>query len=237
MTIAIAFDPSAVTFDAQGLVPCIVQDTSGEVRMLAYMNAESLARTIETAKVTFYSRSRRSLWLKGETSGHFLHAEDVRLDCDGDAILVRARCEGPTCHRDVPSCFSRDDEPTKALVPNPHGLAFLGRLEDLLREKQANKSATGSYTERLFFLGTDRIAKKVVEEAGEVVIAAKNVERSEAPEVRADFLGEAADLLFHLDLLLVHHGARLADAVSVLESRHALPPPHRDKREDPSNER
>jgi phosphoribosyl-AMP cyclohydrolase / phosphoribosyl-ATP pyrophosphohydrolase len=218
-------DEKAVKYDDSGLVPCIVQDTSGEVRMLAYMNAESLARTLATGKVTFYSRSRKALWQKGETSGHYLHVSDLRLDCDGDAILVRARCEGPTCHRNLPSCFSDEAEPEQTLLPDPHGIAFLGNLEDLLRARKAKKSLEGSYTERLFFQGIDRIAKKVVEEAGEVVIAAKTVESHDSPEARTEFLGEAADLLFHLDMLLVHHGASLAEAVRVLEARHAARAP------------
>jgi phosphoribosyl-ATP pyrophosphohydrolase/phosphoribosyl-AMP cyclohydrolase len=206
-------------FGEDGLVPCIVQSTSGEVRMLAYMNAEAYERTLSTGRVTFFSRSRGALWVKGETSGHTLTAEDVRLDCDGDAVLVRATCVGPTCHRETPSCFSVEGEPEGSLVP-ARGLAFLGELEGTLRERHAARRADGSYTERLFFQGIDRIAKKVVEEAGEVVIAAKNVAERPGEAERAELFGEAADLLVHLDMLLVASGASLEDAVRVLRERH-----------------
>ena len=221
---------TAVRYAEDGLVPCIIQDVSGEVRMLAYMNAESLEKTRATGKVTFFSRSRQKLWTKGETSGHVLDVVDLRLDCDGDTILVQARCSGPTCHRNTPSCFSREGEDASALVPSGGGVAFLEELEDILRTRKVSKRADGSYTERLFFQGIDRIAKKVVEEAGEVVIAAKTLDACAGREgeqrdvviaaARAELLGEAADLLFHLDMLLVHHGSRLADAVQVLDERH-----------------
>lgn len=217
-----------VKFDERGLVPCIVHSSTGSVRMLAYMNREALERTFATGKVTFYSRSRAALWVKGETSGHFLHAEDLRVDCDGDSILVRARCEGPTCHRGLVSCFSREGEDEAAIVPmasassGAEAIAFLSELEDVLRERKAHASSSGSYTEKLFSQGTDRIAKKVAEESGEVLLAAKNLEREPASEqAREDFAGEAADLLFHLDMLLVQHGLGLADVARVLEKRHA----------------
>lgn len=219
-----------VKFDERGLVPCIVHSSTGSVRMLAYMNREALERTFVTGKVTFYSRSRAALWVKGETSGHYLHAEDLRVDCDGDSLLVRARCEGPTCHRGLVSCFSHEGEDEAALVPvdasaaapPPHAIAFLSELEDLLRQRKAHASSSGSYTEKLFSQGTDRIAKKVAEESGEVLLAAKNLEREPGSEqAREDFAGEAADLVFHLDMLLVQHGLGLADVARVLEKRHA----------------
>ena len=215
-----------VKFDERGLVPCIVHSSTGSVRMLAYMNREALERTFATGKVTFYSRSRAALWVKGETSGHFLHAEDLRVDCDGDSLLVRARCEGPTCHRGLVSCFSHEGEDEAALVPvdtrAPHEIAFLSELEDVLRQRKAHASSGGSYTEKLFSQGTDRIAKKVAEESGEVLLAAKNLEREPLSErAREDFAGEAADLVFHLDMLLVQHGLGLADVARVLEKRHA----------------
>jgi phosphoribosyl-ATP pyrophosphohydrolase/phosphoribosyl-AMP cyclohydrolase len=195
--------------------------------MLAYMNREALERTFATGKVTFYSRSRAALWVKGETSGHFLHAEDLRVDCDGDSLLVRARCEGPTCHRGLVSCFSHEGEDEAALVPvasprMPESIAFLSELEGVLRERKAHASPSGSYTEKLFSQGTDRIAKKVAEESGEVLLAAKNLERDPSSDkAREDFAGEAADLVFHLDMLLVQHGLGLADVARVLEERHA----------------
>jgi len=213
------FDPSTIRYDERGLVPCIVQSSSGEVRMLAYMNAEAVARTLASGKVTFFSRSRGALWQKGETSGNTLELEEMRADCDGDTLLVRAREHGPTCHRDLPSCFSREGEPEDTLVP-AKGVAFLGALEAVLRARKGSRRADGSYTEKLFAQGTDRIAKKVAEEAGEVLLAAKNVEARGTPESRAEFLGEVADLLFHLDMLLVHHDASLEGAVAVLRARH-----------------
>lgn len=215
-----SFDPSAVRYDERGLVPCIVQSSEGEVRMLAYMNEEALARTLDTKRVTFFSRSRRALWTKGETSGHGLALLGIRLDCDGDTILVHAACTGPTCHRGLESCFSDEGERGDALVPRRE-LAFLAELEALLRERKKARRPDGSYTEKLLHQGTDRIAKKVVEEAGEVVLAAKNVEAHGSEENRSAFLGEVADLLFHLDLLLVHHDESLEGAVAVLRARHA----------------
>ncbi len=214
------FDQAAVRYDERGLVPCIIQSSTGEVRMLAYMNAEALARTLETSKVTFFSRSRGALWEKGATSGHTLTLESIRLDCDGDTILVGAACKGPTCHRNLASCFSIEGEPEDALVPR-RGVAFLEDMETLLRARKETRKAEGTYTEKLFFQGTDRIAKKVAEEAGEVLLAAKNVEAHGSEENRSALLGEVADLLFHLDMLLVHHDESLAGAIAVLRARHA----------------
>ncbi|HET8715190.1 MAG TPA: bifunctional phosphoribosyl-AMP cyclohydrolase/phosphoribosyl-ATP diphosphatase HisIE [Holophagaceae bacterium] len=190
-------------FDASGLLPAVVQDPAGRVRMVGWMDRAALQATLETGFVTFWSRSRKALWTKGETSGNRLKVVSVTPDCDGDTLLVRAEPEGPTCHTGARTCFGEAAE----------GLPWLGDLEDLLRARRASASADGSYTERLFAKGVDRIGKKVVEEAGEVVIAAKN-------ENRAEFLGEAADLLFHLELLLLAKGASLAEVVAVLRARH-----------------
>ena len=199
-------DIHALTFDADGLIPGIVQSRTGEIRMVAWLSRESLQRTLDTGFVTFWSRSRRALWVKGESSGNRLKLVELRPDCDADALLILAEPEGPSCHRGTDSCF--DGGPWPATLP------WLGRLEALLRSRKAAGDATGSYTQKLFAQGVDRIAKKVVEEAGEVVIAAKN-------EDREAFLGEAADLLFHLDLLLVERGTSLLDVVEVLHRRHA----------------
>ncbi|HJW71479.1 MAG TPA: bifunctional phosphoribosyl-AMP cyclohydrolase/phosphoribosyl-ATP diphosphatase HisIE [Geothrix sp.] len=199
-------------FDAAGLIPGIVQDRAGEVRMMAWLNRESLQMTLDTKLVTFWSRSRQCLWVKGDTSGHRLRLVEIRPDCDQDCLLIVADPEGPSCHRGTASCF--DGEPWPATLP------WLGRLEALLQERKATADPGGSYTQRLFAQGVDRIGKKVVEEAGEVVIAAKNTDREA-------FLGEAADLLFHLDLLLLEQGASLLDAVEVLKRRHELPPERR----------
>lgn len=199
-----------VTFDEKGLVPGIVQSPGGEVRMLGYLSRESLNKTLETGLVTFWSRSRQSLWTKGETSGNTLKVVDIRIDCDGDALLIVAEPTGPTCHRGTDSCFEGDT------LPQP----WLERLEDLLRQRKASASLEGSYTQKLFARGVDRIGKKVVEEAGEVVIGAKNFALDPSESNRTEFLGEAADLLFHLQVLLVSQGLSLQDAALVLRERH-----------------
>ncbi|WP_243320937.1 bifunctional phosphoribosyl-AMP cyclohydrolase/phosphoribosyl-ATP diphosphatase HisIE [Geothrix sp. SG200] len=199
-------DLDTLRYDSQGLIPGIVQDRAGEVRMVAWLNREALQLTLDTGLVTFWSRSRQSLWVKGETSGNRLRLVDIRPDCDSDALLLVADPEGPSCHRGTPSCFDGDAWPAT--------LPWLGRLEALLKSRKALADVDGSYTQKLFAQGVDRIAKKVVEEAGEVVIAAKNDNRDE-------FLGEAADLLFHLDMLLLERGASLLDVVEVLHRRHA----------------
>jgi len=199
-------DLAALTFDSAGLIPGIVQDRAGEVRMVAWLNREALQRTLDTGFVTFWSRSRQAIWVKGESSGNRLKLVQIRPDCDSDALLIVADPEGPSCHRGTESCF--DGETWPATLP------WLGRLEALLKARKATADLNGSYTQKLFAQGMDRIAKKVVEEAGEVVIAAKNDDREE-------FLGEAADLLFHLDMLLLERGASLLDVVEVLQKRHA----------------
>jgi phosphoribosyl-ATP pyrophosphohydrolase/phosphoribosyl-AMP cyclohydrolase len=204
-------NPDTLRFDADGLIPGIVQSPSGEVRMMAWLNREALQRTLDTGLVTFWSRSRQALWEKGATSGNRLKLIQVRPDCDGDALLILAEPEGPSCHRGTESCFD-GSHPEDADWPAT--LPWLGRLEALLKARKAEADLGGSYTQKLFAQGVDRIAKKVVEEAGEVVIAAKNGDREA-------FLGEAADLLFHLDLLLLDRGASLAEVVEVLHRRHA----------------
>ncbi|HJU84350.1 MAG TPA: bifunctional phosphoribosyl-AMP cyclohydrolase/phosphoribosyl-ATP diphosphatase HisIE [Holophagaceae bacterium] len=205
-------DLETLKFDADGLIPGVVQDPMGELRMVGWLNRESLARTLETGFVTFWSRSRRTLWTKGETSGHRLRLLEIRADCDSDTLRILAAAEGPTCHRGTLTCFDGD--------PHPATLPWLGRLEALLRLKQEAANPEGSYTQKLFAKGTDRIAKKVVEEAGEVVIAAKTLQASGSGPDRAEFLGEAADLLFHLELLLLDRGCSLLEVVDVLKRRH-----------------
>ena len=199
-------DFAALQFGPDGLIPGIVQDRAGIVRMVAWLNRESLQLTLDTGFVTFWSRSRQTLWTKGESSGNRLKLIQIRPDCDADALLILADPEGPTCHRGTESCF--DGKPWPASLP------WLGQLETLLATKKATADSTGSYTQKLFAQGVDRIAKKVVEEAGEVILAAKN-------EDHEAFLGEAADLLFHLDLLLLERGASLFEVVEVLHQRHA----------------
>ena len=204
-------NPDTLRFDSDGLIPGIVQDRAGTIRMVAWLNQEALRLTLETGYVTFWSRSRQALWTKGESSGNRLKLIQIRPDCDADALLILADPEGPSCHRGTESCFDADSE---GGAPWPADLPWLGRLEALLKSRKAAASLDGSYTQKLFAQGVDRIAKKVVEEAGEVILAAKNDDREA-------FLGEAADLLFHLDLLLVERGASLLEVVEVLHGRHA----------------
>jgi phosphoribosyl-ATP pyrophosphohydrolase/phosphoribosyl-AMP cyclohydrolase len=200
-------------FDERGLIPAIVQSPSGDVRMLAWMNRDALQQTLDTQRVTFWSRSRQTLWTKGEQSGNYLRLKSVEADCDADTLLVTAEPEGPTCHRGTPTCFGSGHIPPE--------LPWLGQLEHLLRQRKAAASPVGSYTQKLFAQGIDRIAKKVVEEAGEVILAAKNLQPGQEGPARAEFLGEAADLLFHLEMLLLDRGCALQDVVRVLHQRHA----------------
>lgn len=198
-------------FDQQGLAPAIVQHArTGEVLMLGYMNAEALELTRATGLVTFWSRSRQALWRKGETSGHELRLVDLRVDCDADALLVLAEPAGPTCHTGERTCFHRDAAGTLTRRSAPPG-AVLGRLADGVRIRRAFSPET-SYTARLLQEGVDRIAKKVGEEAVEVVIAAKNASH---PELTY----ELADLLYHIVVLLEDQGLSLEAIWQELERR------------------
>lgn len=204
------FDINCLKFDEKGLIPGIVQTPGGEVRMQAFLNRESLQKTLDTGYVTFWSRSRKQLWMKGETSGNRLKLIEIRPDCDKDALLIIAEPEGPTCHTGEASCFEGET------LSQP----WLEHLETLLKGRKAAASLDGSYTQKLFAKGVDRIAKKVTEEAGEVIIAAKNFELDPSSHNREEYLGEAADLLFHLQVLLTHHGLSLQDIAAVLRERH-----------------
>jgi len=192
---------------AEGLLPAIVQDAdSGEVLMLGYMSREALAATRATRQVTFYSRSRRRLWVKGETSGHFLDFVALAADCDGDALLVLARPAGPVCHRGTRSCFGVT--PPRAQATRH---AFLARLERLIAERDATRPPD-SYSARLLERGPTGIAQKVGEEAVELALAA-------VADSEERMLEEAADLLYHLLLLLRARGLELAQVLEVLERR------------------
>ena len=201
-----AFDVNRIDWaKGGGLVPAIVQHAeSGEVLMLGYMNAEALTATQASGFVTFWSRSRQRLWRKGETSGHVLALVSVRADCDQDALLVRAIPHGPTCHTGTSSCFGADVRPP---------LGFLAELDALVASRYTARPAH-SYTTKLFESGTRRIAQKVGEEGVEAALAA-------VAQGDAELLGEAADLLFHLTVLLRARGLSLADAARVLAARHA----------------
>jgi len=191
-----------------GLLPAIVQDAdSGEVLMLGYMNRDALAATEESGRVTFWSRSKRRLWTKGETSGHFLELCDIAGDCDGDTLLILARPRGPVCHRGTHTCWG--EQPPQ---PGATKLAFLGALERVIQERSTLRPE-GSYTARLLSEGTRRVAQKVGEEAVEVALA--SVTQSDG-----EFLGEAADLVYHLLILLHTKRLSLAQLVAELEARH-----------------
>ncbi len=188
-----------------GLLPAIVQDAdTQQVLMLGYMNAEALAQTVATKRVTFFSRSKNRLWVKGETSGHFLDLVGVEADCDADALLVRARPNGPTCHRGTCSCFGEG---------GATGVGFLGELERTIVQRIAAGDET-SYTAKLVRDGVKRVAQKVGEEGVETALAATAGDS-------AELANEAADLLFHLIVLLRAKGLALGDALAVLEKRHA----------------
>jgi phosphoribosyl-ATP pyrophosphohydrolase/phosphoribosyl-AMP cyclohydrolase len=185
-------------FDEQGLIPAIVQHArSGEVLMLGYMNAEALARTRETGLVTFWSRSRRELWQKGAGSGNLLRLTELRQDCDGDALLVLAEPAGPTCHSGQRSCFYRNIEGGEVATSMPPS-SVLSQVADTIAAR-ASAGSDESYTAGLLKGGVDRIARKIGEEAGEVIIAAKNASA-------AELSAELADLIFHSLVLLQQQG-------------------------------
>lgn len=207
-------DVNTLRFDELGLIPGVAQASSGEVRMVGYLNREALEKTQATGFVTFWSRSRQALWTKGETSGNRLKLLEIRADCDLDCLLIIAEPEGPTCHRGAESCFD-DETETRTTLP------WLDQWEKLLQNRRTTASPEGSYTQALFAKGLDRIAKKVVEEAGEVILAAKNHQREASENNREELIGEAADLLFHLELLLVERDVSLHDVVRHLKSRHS----------------
>lgn len=196
--------PNPANIDwSKGLLPAVVQDVdSGLVLMLGYMNAEALAKTIESGQVTFYSRSKKRLWTKGESSGHVLALQSISLDCDGDTLLVLARPHGPTCHNGTTTCFGN--------FPGPD-VAFLGELSRLVEQRYKDRPV-GSYTTKLFEAGTRRIAQKVGEEGVETALAA-------VAQDADDLLGEAADLVFHLLVLLRDRGLGLSDVARTLRGR------------------
>lgn len=202
----------SITFDQNGLVPAIVQDAaSKEVLTLAYMNEESLKKTIETKETWFYSRSRQELWHKGATSGNTQTVVEIRYDCDQDAILVLVQPEGPACHTGAYTCFSETIDKQEVQAPQDR-YQILNTLETLIAKRES-ELPEGSYTTYLFTEGVDKILKKVGEEAGEVIIAAKNRDHGELK-------WEVADLLFHLMVLLREQKLPLDDVLKVLEERH-----------------
>lgn len=189
-----------------GLVPAVVQDAQTlQVLMVGFMNEEAFNKTKSEGKVTFFSRERQTLWTKGETSGNYLTVKEIFTDCDQDTVLITAVPDGPTCHTGAVSCFSEQK------VADPSQLAFLEKLDDLIRLRQEHPSEE-SYVSKLFAKGADKVAQKVGEEGVEVVIAA-------LAQGRDRLLEEGADLLFHLMILLRSQGVCLTDVVRVLEKR------------------
>ena len=203
-----------ICFDQKGLVPAVVQHVStGTVLMLAYMNRESLAKTIETGTTWFYSRSRQELWNKGATSGHMQHVREMYYDCDGDTLLVKVEQVGAACHEGTFSCFSRkfgDAESTQTDRPvTPEDV--LPELYEVIEDRRQNP-VEGSYTHSLFEKGQDKILKKVGEEAAETIIASKNNSQGEV-------IYEMADLWYHCLVLLAWHGVGLEELLSELGKR------------------
>jgi phosphoribosyl-ATP pyrophosphohydrolase/phosphoribosyl-AMP cyclohydrolase len=203
-----------VQFDAAGLVPGVVQDAgTGRVLMVGYLNRESLDLSIETGQVHFWSRSRGELWRKGETSGNTLQLVDIRIDCDGDALLIAAIPSGPTCHTGTASCFS------KPVAGSDGTTARAGTLDRLwgVIESRAAERPEGSYTTSLLDGGVDAVGRKVTEEATEVLLAAKDHAAGKGSERRV--AEEAADLVYHLMVAVAERGVAWDDVVKVLADR------------------
>ena len=188
-----------------GLVPAIIQDvTTKNVLMLGFMNEEAYEKTLATKHVTFWSRTRNTLWTKGETSGHFLNLVDMKIDCDNDTLLVCVNPVGPTCHTGTDTCWGEENE------SNP--LLFLSELQSFI-DKRKQEMPEGSYTTSLFTKGVNKIAQKVGEEALETVIEATN-------GTDDHLVYEASDLLYHLIVLLTEKGLRIEDVAEELHKRH-----------------
>ncbi|APY12869.1 bifunctional phosphoribosyl-AMP cyclohydrolase/phosphoribosyl-ATP diphosphatase [Seonamhaeicola sp. S2-3] len=194
-----------IKYDKNGLVPAIIQDaTTKNVLMLGYMNEEAYQKTIETKKVTFFSRSKQRLWTKGEESGNFLNLVEIKNDCDNDTLLVQVHPAGPTCHKGTGNCWGEENTPN---------YGFFSTLEDVIAERIANKDTAKSYVASLFSKGINKIAQKVGEEAVETVIEAMD----NNDEL---FIYESADLFFHYLMLLQAKGFTLKDIEKELKGRH-----------------
>ncbi|MDD4548337.1 MAG: bifunctional phosphoribosyl-AMP cyclohydrolase/phosphoribosyl-ATP diphosphatase HisIE [Syntrophomonadaceae bacterium] len=210
-----------IKFDERGLVPAVIQDyKTGQVLMLAYMNAESLSKTVTTGKTWFYSRSREKLWMKGEESGHIQEVKEISYDCDEDTLLILVEQTGPACHTGHLSCFYRNldgeekDQPifdTSKIYDAKEGPGILYELYDVIMDRR-EKMPEGAYTTYLFDKGIDKILKKVGEENAEVIIASKN-------RVKSEVVYETSDLIYHLLVLLVEQGVELSDIFAELRSR------------------
>lgn len=201
-----------IKLDASGLVPAIVQDAdSGEILMMAWMNETSLRKTLETKQAWFYSRSRKELWHKGDTSGSFINVSSVAVDCDGDTILVKGKATGPVCHTGNKTCFFQGELTENNLSFESAEENELDHLFKTIEQRKRDKPE-GSYVAALMKQGVDRISKKVIEEAGETVIAAKN-------HVHSEIAWEVADLWFHSLILLSYEGMTPEDIYEELRKR------------------
>lgn len=202
-------DINSLDFEkGDGLIPAIIQDAQTyQVLMLGYMNRQALEQTLEEEKVTFFSRTKQRLWTKGETSGNTLELVNLQTDCDNDTLIILANPNGPTCHTGSVSCFSDKD-----FKPKTGSLDFLNELEDLIQDRK-KKMPEDSYTTYLFTKGIDKITQKVGEEAVETVIEAKNSKKKK-------FVGEVADLIFHLMVLLAEKEVSVKKVIKRLKKRH-----------------
>ena len=204
-------------FDEKGLIPAVVQDSvTKEVLMVAYMTAETLEMTLKTKKATFFSRSRNEVWVKGETSGHTLDVESVKVDCDGDCLVVFASPNGPACHTNNRSCFFRTIRDGELVTDTKQG----GTSDILMREQaviidRKKNPEDDSYTNYLFNKGEDKILKKVGEESTEVIIGGKANDKAET-------VYEIADLMYHVMVLMVEMGISIDDIMAELASRHVI---------------
>ncbi len=198
-------DISTINFQkSDGLIPCVVQDhITNKVLMVGFMNKEAIEKTVKENRVTFFSRSKNRLWTKGETSGNFLHVREVLVDCDNDTLLIKAKPDGPTCHKGTDTCFNEKN--------NASQIYF---LENIINDRKANP-LEGSYTNKLLSSGINKIAQKVGEEAVELIIEAKDSNKEL-------FLNEAADLMYHYLVLLAAKGCNLNDVNEVLKKRHRV---------------
>jgi phosphoribosyl-ATP pyrophosphohydrolase/phosphoribosyl-AMP cyclohydrolase len=197
-----------------GLVPAIIQDAeTRNVLMLGFMNKEAYEKTVTTGHVTFWSRTRQTLWTKGETSGHFLNLVDMKIDCDNDTLLVRVHPVGPTCHKGTDTCWGEENTPLSGgTAQHSDALLFLSELQDFI-DRRKQELPEGSYTTSLFTKGINKIAQKVGEEALETVIEATN-------GTKEHLVYEASDLLYHLIVMLTEKGLRIEDVAEELHRRH-----------------
>jgi phosphoribosyl-ATP pyrophosphohydrolase/phosphoribosyl-AMP cyclohydrolase len=207
-----------LNYNPDGLIPAIVQDSrTGEVLTLAWMNEESLGITLKEGRVCFYSRSRKALWRKGETSGNFLNVVSIKADCDRDALLIKAAPDGPACHTGAKSCFFNSIKDGGADFANGADFASgtdfsIGELHKFIKNRKENP-VKDSYTNYLFLKGDDKILKKIGEETAEVIIAAKNKNNAET-------IYEISDLVYHVLVLMANCGIEVEDIIEELAKRH-----------------